>query len=265
MSKFHSIIAAAFVLSAAFFEAAQASAMNHLGCKMKKLAIALSCAMTVAAAPSANAASVTYDQIWSFPNPVNVNLQQFDSTLGTLTGVELTLNAHAVVIVVGADPFGSDPRHDVNGFTFSWGPVTNTIGITSQTPDASTTSVSVSSPGGSWTLKGLGTFFTFVIDDTASASVTVPSLDFAAYEGLGTFAVLATDVFSPYATYTPLFATYEFETPGSGDVSVTYNYDALSPSATPLPAAFPLFATGLGLMGLLGWRRKRRSSRMPTT
>jgi hypothetical protein len=29
---------------------------------------------------------------------------------------------------------------------------------------------------------------------------------------------------------------------------------------TPLPAALPLFATGLGVMGLLGWRRKRKSS-----
>jgi hypothetical protein len=28
--------------------------------------------------------------------------------------------------------------------------------------------------------------------------------------------------------------------------------------ATPLPAALPLFATGLGAMGLLGWRRKRK-------
>jgi hypothetical protein len=27
---------------------------------------------------------------------------------------------------------------------------------------------------------------------------------------------------------------------------------------TPLPAALPLFATGLGVMGLLGWRRKRK-------
>jgi len=27
--------------------------------------------------------------------------------------------------------------------------------------------------------------------------------------------------------------------------------------ATPLPAALPLFATGLGAMGLFGWRRKR--------
>jgi hypothetical protein len=27
----------------------------------------------------------------------------------------------------------------------------------------------------------------------------------------------------------------------------------------PLPAALPLFATGLGAMGLLGWRRKRKA------
>ena len=29
---------------------------------------------------------------------------------------------------------------------------------------------------------------------------------------------------------------------------------------TPLPAALPLFATGLGAMGLLGWRRKRKNA-----
>jgi len=28
---------------------------------------------------------------------------------------------------------------------------------------------------------------------------------------------------------------------------------------TPLPAALPLFATGLGCLGLLGWRRKRKA------
>jgi hypothetical protein len=28
---------------------------------------------------------------------------------------------------------------------------------------------------------------------------------------------------------------------------------------TPLPAALPLFATGLGALGLLGWRKKRKA------
>ena len=32
-----------------------------------------------------------------------------------------------------------------------------------------------------------------------------------------------------------------------------------SEAATPLPAALPLFATGLGGLGLLGWRRKRKA------
>jgi hypothetical protein len=34
---------------------------------------------------------------------------------------------------------------------------------------------------------------------------------------------------------------------------------AADPVATPLPAALPLFATGLGALGLLGWRRKRKA------
>jgi hypothetical protein len=33
---------------------------------------------------------------------------------------------------------------------------------------------------------------------------------------------------------------------------------SVAPSETPLPAALPLFATGLGALGLLGWRRKRK-------
>lgn len=33
-----------------------------------------------------------------------------------------------------------------------------------------------------------------------------------------------------------------------------------SVSATPLPAALPLFAGGLGAIGLVGWRRKRKAA-----
>jgi hypothetical protein len=48
--------------------------------------------------------------------------------------------------------------------------------------------------------------------------------------------------------------------PQNGTVFVTYNLSGTAPVVvTPLPAALPLFATGLGALGLLGWRRKRRS------
>jgi hypothetical protein len=36
-------------------------------------------------------------------------------------------------------------------------------------------------------------------------------------------------------------------------------YDFISDSPVPLPATLPLFATGLGAIGLLGWRRKRKA------
>jgi hypothetical protein len=52
----------------------------------------------------------------------------------------------------------------------------------------------------------------------------------------------------------------------SGDMIVANTGIAVAPNpvtfalqATPLPAALPLFVSGLGTLGLLGWRRKRKS------
>ena len=56
-----------------------------------------------------------------------------------------------------------------------------------------------------------------------------------------------------------------FDPPGTlptnsypGDVFDSANIEFTA--ATPVPAALPLFATGLGAMGLFGWRRKRKSA-----
>jgi len=47
---------------------------------------------------------------------------------------------------------------------------------------------------------------------------------------------------------------------GSTDAaSVGFAHGTWSSATTPVPAALPLFATGLGALGLLGWRRKRRT------
>ncbi len=49
-------------------------------------------------------------------------------------------------------------------------------------------------------------------------------------------------------------------TTGFGDfVGLSLNID-ITPGETPLPAALPLFAGGLGALGLLGWRRKRKQA-----
>jgi hypothetical protein len=45
----------------------------------------------------------------------------------------------------------------------------------------------------------------------------------------------------------------------SGLTSTWAPVAAASVTATPVPAALPLFVTGLGALGLLGWRRKRKA------
>ena len=49
--------------------------------------------------------------------------------------------------------------------------------------------------------------------------------------------------------------SFDFHVPNG-----TNTYDGLSAGTVPLPAALPLFAGGLGALGLLGWRRKRRAA-----
>jgi hypothetical protein len=40
----------------------------------------------------------------------------------------------------------------------------------------------------------------------------------------------------------------------------SYAWTLVTPTAVPLPGALPLFATGLGALGLLGWRRKKKAA-----
>ena len=54
---------------------------------------------------------------------------------------------------------------------------------------------------------------------------------------------------------------FDVLTPG-GSLTFLSGHDyssSLAESATPIPAALPLFASGLGALGLLGWRRKRKA------
>lgn len=66
----------------------------------------------------------------------------------------------------------------------------------------------------------------------------------------------------PYAGYAGGSSWYGVAGYTAVDTSVSSSgdYSTWSNAATPLPAALPLFATGLGALGLLGWRRKRKAA-----
>jgi hypothetical protein len=59
------------------------------------------------------------------------------------------------------------------------------------------------------------------------------------------------EAFNPYGTYLPDGFSNESS---AYAVAVSGEVDP-----TPLPATLPLFVTGLGALGLLGWRRKRKN------
>jgi hypothetical protein len=84
-----------------------------------------------------------------------------------------------------------------------------------------------------------------------------------------------TEVFSPSSSDS-WEATFGQGTPSTWNVFITVAGDPYGgiefsysgplsalgdpdPTATPLPAGLPLFATGLGALGLLGWRARRKS------
>jgi hypothetical protein len=77
---------------------------------------------------------------------------------------------------------------------------------------------------------------------------------------------------SPFTTYAATLAlmgslsVVEFDVVldggwgANGNQELTLNSLDYSVAATPLPATLPLFASGLGALGLLGWRRKRKNA-----
>jgi hypothetical protein len=89
--------------------------------------------------------------------------------------------------------------------------------------------------------------------ESGACCITLPSTDPDFY--LQILTVTTTPAFNQLG-YLTADGSYFYSAIGTSGGSVT-----VTPvSTTPLPAALPLFATGLGAMGLFGWRRKRKNA-----
>ena len=92
------------------------------------------------------------------------------------------------------------------------------------------------------------------VQNVTSSTTATSAAVVAAFTGLGTFPA----DFHYQSVCGPGIATCG--TGWSGSLDITYNFTPSTTAETPLPAALPLFATGLGALGLLGWRRKRKAA-----
>jgi hypothetical protein len=180
---------------------------------------------------------------------VSVLLSAISANASTMTyDISFTSGSFNAAAFVG--PAGTPPASASGNFTL-------TID-TSQTYANETAGITLNSLG---VTAGEGLAFSYPLTFSPYSDILVigGSSPGAGYANGGTNNFyLQIDDFSTTPTFLQFGYTvadpaedYFYTNQGDGSVSVSLV------STTPLPAALPLFATGLGAMGLFGWRRKR--------
>jgi hypothetical protein len=158
-------------------------------------------------------------------NSATVDFNQFNTALGTLTDVQLTLNS-LISVEISAQGFNPD------------------IAATVKIDD-----VQIGPTGAALAVLGGGAF-SF---GPTEAALSPPELSF--YEGSSIFDVsLLLNVNSSDSV--EAFVDWGFFE-NEDALTLTYTYTP-GISGTPLPAALPLFATGVAGLGFTTWRRRRR-------
>lgn len=227
----------------------------------------LTLALAGSLAGVASAATITQIQTYAFVPSGNqvLTFDRFDTTLGTLTGVTVSVSLNKTggryEVDNDSETAGTiDLSHKVtanlaaSGVSLSTGALTPNVGVSgSLTATNELTNQAISATTGDDTLAfnntGAGDYLLFEPgDSTASDSGDIRSGDISTYEGTDTFTMTLNALQS--VDVTGLSGLQQSFTVSniSGDVTVVYNYEAI-----PEPASALL--GGLGFIALLRRRR----------
>jgi len=236
---------------------------------MKKISIIhIGYVMCGLAAPLAQASTVSYNDSQVLPNSTNttVNLSKFDTTLGTLTGVyvEVGINLTGAQVELYNDDTSaqvgtgrvlssaSSLTSDVSLLKSDFTTISSgDLGINAH-QDFSLTAT-VAGPAGHFVATGLSDYAIWTPGTlNANGQGNISNLVWSQYEGTGTFGITTNATYLTSATFAGSNGYFQGNTPsGQLYANVTYTY-------TPVPEPSSSALLGLGVIGLVGMRRRRK-------
>ena len=214
---------------------------------MKKLLSAV-CGLLIWASVTP-AATITYsasDSTAVTPDTFSFDLQQFDTSLGTLNSITIQFD----VLVSGE--FSVQNGNPTNGGTLT-GTLTSDFSLVGPGGLGTLGTLSPSTSLGSHVIAPASTYLFSVLGTSASDSYAVSLADFGLFVGGGTvnFTSAFSSFTSPVANFTPIVFLQDLF--GQANVSITYDYSA---SDVPEPATFAIAGVGLAVIAIA---RRRRS------
>lgn len=215
----------------------------------------------LASSGAASAATISYSNTGTAlgnSTYVDIALTKFDPSLGTLTGVTLTLNEFSVSGSFTATAASGSGVLNYFGTTATVRQKsTNLLGFSQQIGSASTDEDLVISPGVGYTLnQGQSQIFSITEYVFLSNLVSnISSANWAAYEGAGNVFLQLKN--SPVASLTAETASFSTAAATSfADFTVTYTYTA---APVPEPSTYGIVLGGLALIGAVVARRRKIS------
>lgn len=191
----------------------------------------------------------------SFTN-VPLNLQQFDPTLGTLTGISITLNG-SVNSTIRFESLDGQPSTIVGTsaatVTLSrpgGSPIVVTLPTQTRTANVAAFDGTIDFGGAS------GATFSDVIGTQSETAVLTSAGDFALFTGTGFVAALLSATGNSSVSGAGNLIS-QIATQASGQASITYTYDALVDNGVPEPMSWAMMTGGFALIG--GALRRQRT------